>query len=301
MNRRNAIKNTALGLGAVTALGSCNTPKVITTTTSTTTANPSTPLGALKNNINHSVCRWCYSSIPLEAFCESAQEIGIKSIELTTPEEWKILKKYDLTCAIGTHSKASLTKGFNNPKYHGDLQATYRKLIDQAADSGINTVIVFSGNREENIDDKIGLENCAVGLDSLVKYAEKQNINIVMELLNSKIDHKGYQCDRTPWGAALVDKLGSSRFKLLYDIYHMQIMEGDIIATIRQYKDYIGHYHTGGVPGRNEINLNQELNYPAIMKAIVATDYKGYVAQEFIPTYEDKLAALREGIRICDV
>ncbi len=291
MNRRDAIKNTALGLGAVSTLSSCNTTQTAATTS----------LGKLNNNINHSVCRWCYSSIPLEAFCEAAQEIGIKSIELTTPDEWEILKKHNLTCAIGTHKKASLTKGFNNPKYHEELEMTYLNLIDQAVAHGMQTIIVFSGNRTSAINDEQGIENCATGLDKVIKYAEKKNINVVMELLNSKIDHKGYQCDKTPWGAALVDKIGSPNFKLLYDIYHMQIMEGDIIATIRKYKDYIGHYHTGGVPGRNEINLNQELNYPAIMRAIVETGYGGYVAQEFIPTYEDKLAALREGIRICDV
>lgn len=292
MNRRNAIKNTALGLGAVSVLGSCDTKTVVASTTKATRA--------VNNNINHSVCRWCYSSIPLEAFCEAAQEIGIKSIELTTADEWDILKKYNLSCAVGTHKQASLTKGFNNPKYHDNLAATYTKLIDQAADKGIETVIVFSGNRN-GLDDKTGIENCATGLEKVIKHAEKRNIQVVMELLNSKIDHKDYQCDKTPWGAALVDKIGSPNFKLLYDIYHMQVMEGDIIATIRAYKDYIGHYHTGGVPGRNEINLNQELNYPAIMKAILATGYEGYVAQEFIPTYSDKIAALREGILICDV
>lgn len=295
MNRRSAIKNTALSLGAMSALASCNTPSTITEAKST-----AVKMKASGENINHSVCRWCYGSIPLEQFCESAQEMGIKSIELTTPEEWGILKQYNLTCAVGTHKKASLTNGFNDPKFHDSLISTYTTLIDQAADAGIDAIIVFSGNRR-GLDDEAGIENCALGLDKVIKHAEQREVKVVMELLNSKVDHKDYQCDKTPWGAALVEKIGSPNFKLLYDIYHMQIMEGDIIDTIRNYTDHIGHYHTGGVPGRNEINLNQELNYPAIMRAIVATGYKGYVAQEFIPTYDDKIAALREGVMICDV
>jgi hydroxypyruvate isomerase len=161
-------------------------------------------------------------------------------------------------------------------------------------------IIVFSGNRRQ-ISDEQGLDNCAAGLAPVVKAAEQLGVNVVMVLLNSKYNHPDYQCDRTHWGVALAEKIGSPSFSLLYDIYHMQIMEGDVIATIRKYKDYIGHYHTGGVPGRNEINENQELYYPAIMRAIVETGYTGYVGQEFIPTYEDKIAALAEGVRICDV
>jgi len=254
----------------------------------------------MKGNINHSVCRWCYNSIPLEQLCEGVKDIGIKSIEITTPKEWEILQNHGLTSALGTIENASIPNGFNDPKYHASLQQPYLDLIDSAANEGVETIIVFSGNRG-NISDEAGIENCAVGLEKIVKYAEKKDVMIVMELLNSKVNHPDYQCDKTPWGAALIDKIGSSHFKLLYDIYHMQVMEGDVIATIRKYKDYFAHYHTGGVPGRNEINQNQELNYPAIMRAIVETGYKGYVAQEFIPTYEDKLAALKEGVMICDV
>ena len=173
-------------------------------------------------------------------------------------------------------------------------------LIDQAADHGIEKIIAFSGNTG-NLDEATGIDNCALGLDPVVNYASKKNIVIVLEMLNSKTDHKGYQFDNTPIAVKLADKLGSQNFKLLYDIYHMQIMEGDIIATIRKYNSYFGHYHTGGVPGRHEINDSQELNYPAIMQAILDTGYTGYVAQEFVPSYEDKIAALREGILICDV
>lgn len=254
----------------------------------------------LKGNINHSVCRWCYDDIPLEELCEHALRLGIKSVELTIPEEWDTLQKYGLVCAMATHKNADLLHGFSHTQYHEKLIPVYFDLIDRAAEYGMPNVIVFSGNRF-GISEESGLENCASGLDKVVRHAEKKDVMVVIELLNSKVDHPDYQCDHTPWGAALVDKIGSPNFKLLYDIYHMQIMEGDIIATIRKYKDYIAHYHTGGVPGRHEINLTQELNYPPIMQAIVETGFSGYVAQEFIPSGKDKIAALREGVLICDV
>lgn len=250
--------------------------------------------------INHSVCQWCYGDIPLDRFCEQIKELGIHAIDLCTPEGFDTLAKYDLTCSMVTHRRASLEQGFNHVAYHEGLIETYLRLIDHAAEHGMPNVIVFSGNRND-ISEEAGLENCAAGLEKVVKHAEKRDVMVVMELLNSKVDHPDYQCDHTPWGVALVDKIGSPNFKLLYDIYHMQIMEGDIIATIRRYQDYIAHYHTGGVPGRHEINDDQELNYRPIMRAIVQTGYDGYVAQEFIPTYEDKMAALREGIEICTV
>lgn len=250
--------------------------------------------------INHSVCRWCYDSIPLETFCERIKELGIRAIDLCTPEEFAVLEKHGLVCSMVTHRQADLEHGFSHTKYHESLIATYLPLIDQAAEHGMPNVIVFSGNRF-GISEAAGLENCAVGLDQVVRHAERKDVMVVMELLNSRVDHPDYQCDHTEWGVELVDKVGSPNFKLLYDIYHMQIMEGDIIARIRRYSDYIAHYHTGGVPGRHEINDTQELNYPPIMRAIVETGYSGYVAQEFIPTYDDPIAALREGISICTV
>ncbi len=287
LSRRNLLKGAALGAGAA-FLGFPNI------------AGADEKLFSMKGKINHSVCRWCYGSIPLEEFCERSKDIGIQSIELTVSDEWPVLQKYGLTCAVATHANASLTNGFNDPQYHEQLIPIYIDLIRKAADNGIPNVIVFSGNRGDK-NSEVGLVNCAKGLDKVVKEAEKRDVMVVMELLNSKINHPDYQCDNTPWGAALVDIIGSPKFKLLYDIYHMQIMEGDVIHTIRDYKDYIAHYHTGGVPGRNEINESQELNYPAIMRAIVETGFDGYVAQEFIPTYDDKLAALAEGVKICDV
>jgi hydroxypyruvate isomerase len=257
--------------------------------------------GKLKGTINHSACRWCYKDIPLEKLVDQAKDLGLKSIELLNPNEWDTVIKKGLTCAISNSgSSLVISKGFNDIQYHDQLIKDYEFVIPRAAEKGITQVICFSGNRG-TISDKIGLEHSAKGLDKIVKLAEKNNIKVVMELLNSKVDHKDYMCDNTKWGVALVDKIGSPNFKLLYDIYHMQIMEGDVIATIKKYKDYISHYHTGGVPGRHEINETQELNYKAIMKAIVATGFKGYVAQEFLPTRPNLIESLKEGVKICDV
>ena len=255
----------------------------------------------LKGNINHSVCRWCYRDIELEDLCKAAKEMGLSSVELLWPEEYAMAAKYDLSCAISFGSKLGITKGFNDPQYHEQLLKDFKDIIPKAADAGLTNVICFSGNRSESLNDELGMENCLVGLEPVVKFAQKYNINIVMELLNSKVNHPDYMCDFTEWGVKLAERLGMDNFKLLYDIYHMQIMEGDIIATIKKHHQYIGHYHTGGVPGRNEINDTQELYYPAIMKAIVETGYKGHVGQEFVPTWDDQLAALKEGVTICDV
>jgi hydroxypyruvate isomerase len=257
-----------------------------------------TQMGAgLKGRINHSACRWCYNTIPFEDLCKSAKEIGMQSLELTGPSEWEILKKYDLTAAIGWPEEnkwgngMGLTSCFNNVKNHDGLVALYEDLIPKAAKAGIKNLITFSGNRN-GLSDEDGLINCKKGLQRIIKTAEKHDVTITMELLNSKV---------TDWGAALCEMVGSDKFKLLYDIYHMQIMEGDVIATIKKYNQYISHYHTGGVPGRNEIDDTQELNYPAIMKAIVDTGYKGFVGQEFVPARTDKIASLKQGVLICDV
>lgn len=300
MHRRNSIKKTILGASLISLTGGMDVLASPFQGNQQSSGNSNSKNQNMKGNINHSVCRWCYQSIELEEFCEGAKSIGIQSVELTSPKEWPILQKYDLSCALGTDQVANIEHGFNDTNNHEKMYQPYIELIDQAADNGVPNVIVFSGNRR-GISDELGWENCAKGLDKLVKYAESKKVMLVMELLNSKVNHKDYQCDHTAWGVKLVDKIGSPNFKLLYDIYHMQIMEGDIIATIRKYKDYIAHYHTGGVPGRNEINLSQELNYPAIMKSIQGTGYQGFVAQEFIPTYTDKIAALKEGVEICDI
>lgn len=254
----------------------------------------------LKNNINHSVCQWCYSDIPLEKLCEAAKGMGIKSIDLLKPEEWSIAQKYGLTCAMAYASGFGLSKGFSDVSMHSLLLKDYTTNIPKAAEAGLKNVICFSGNAN-GLSYKQGVENCAKGLEPVLKIATANNITMCMELLNSKVDHKDYQCDHTEWGVKLCEKLGSPNFKLLYDIYHMQIMEGNVIATIRNHSQYIAHYHTGGVPGRNEIDETQELYYPAIMRAIVATGFKGFVAQEFVSNSPDKLASLRQGVSICDV
>ncbi|WP_423147361.1 hydroxypyruvate isomerase family protein [Rubrolithibacter danxiaensis] len=254
----------------------------------------------LKGNINHSVCKWCYDKIPLEDLCKAAKEMGIASIELQGPKEWPIIQKHGLTCAMPWGAGKGITEGFNDPKLHDELVASYEDVIPQAAKFGYDKIICFSGNRK-GISDEEGLDNCVKGLQRVMKAAEKYKVTMSMELLNSKVDHHDYQCDNSKWGVELVKRVGSDRFKLLYDIYHMQIMEGDVIRTIRDNHQYFSHYHTGGVPGRNEIDQTQELYYPAIMQAIVDTGYKGFVAQEFIPKHAEPLVSLKESIRICDV
>lgn len=295
-DRRQALKHLAVGAaGALTIPGftnSCQTENSSSKTNSNATGSE-TPF-------RHSVCRWCFQDTPLEAFAEQVKPMGITSIELCNPDEWPILKNHGPTRAVGTIKGVSLTDGYNQPELHADLNKKYMDLAQKAADSGIEKIIVFSGNRK-GLDDETGLENCAVGLDPLVKHAEKLGITVVMELLNSKVDHIGYQCDKTPWGAALVEKVGSPNFKLLYDIYHMQIMEGDVIRTITDYKDHIAHFHTAGVPGRHEIDETQELFYPAIMRAIVENGFTGFVAQEFIPASAEPFESLKKSIEICSV
>lgn len=254
----------------------------------------------LKGKINHSVCKWCYGDIPLEELCQSAKAIGLKSIELLGPSDWPTLKKYGLTCAMPQGAGLGIERGFNDPSLHDELVKSYVDIIPKVADAGYSQIICFSGNRR-GLDDKKGIENCAIGLKRIMPVAEKYNVTLSMELLNSKVDHKDYQADHTAWGAALCEAVGSDKMKLLYDIYHMQIMEGDVIATIKKFHPFISHYHTGGVPGRNEIDETQELYYPAIIRAIVETGFTGFVAQEFIPAREDKLASLQQGVEICDV
>jgi len=253
----------------------------------------------LRGNINHSVCSWCYRSIPLDDLVIAAKEIGITSVELLHEDQWSVVARHGLTCAMAYVSPTALETGFNDLALHEQLIKDYIAGIPKAADAGLKNVICFSGNRN-GISDAQGLENCARGLETVVKAAARYNITVCMELLNSKVDHVDYQCDHTEWGVRLCEKIGSDNFKLLYDIYHMQIMEGDVISTITKYKKYIAHYHTGGVPGRREIDNKQELYYPAIMEAIVAMGYTGFVAQEFIPV-KDPLTSLREAVIHCDI
>lgn len=254
----------------------------------------------LKGNINHSVCRWCYGDIPLEQLCVGVNKIGFGAIDLVGPKDWPVLKQHGLYSSMCNGAEISLTKGWNHTEYHETLIKSYTEHIDLVAKAGYKNLICFSGNRE-GMDGETGIKNCVTGLKQILGQAEKQGVIIHMELLNSKVNHPDQMCDNTKWGIELVKQIGSENFKLLYDIYHMQIDEGDVIRTIQDGHAYFGHYHTGGVPGRHEIDETQELYYPAIMKAIIATGFKGYVAQEFIPAKPDKLKSLKAAVKICDV
>lgn len=257
-----------------------------------------------KGSINHSVCSWTYGFLSLDALCRLVKELKIDTIDLVAPKDFALLKEHAVNCSMCyTAGKVSLTQGWNDPTNHAWLIKDYLETIPMIAEAGFKNLICFSGNRN-GMDNQTGLLNCARGLQQILPVAEKFGISIQMELFNSKIDHKDYMADNSAWGVQLCKELGSTNFKLLYDIYHMQISEGDIIRTIQDNHAYFGHYHTAGVPGRHEIDESQELYYPAIMRAIAATGYTGYVAQEFIPsgkTKEEKIAALRKAIQICTI
>jgi hydroxypyruvate isomerase len=257
----------------------------------------------LKGNINHSVCRWTYSHLTLDELCVLVKKLGFSAIDLIGPKEWDILKKHGIYSSMCNGAEISLADGWNDKKNHATLIKNYTEHIELVAKAGYKNLICFSGNRR-GMNDEIGMQNCADGLKQIMSLAERKGVIIQMELFNSKVDHPDYMCDKSAWGIALCKKIGSPNFKLLYDIYHMQINEGDVIRTIKDNHQYFGHYHTAGVPGRNEIDETQELFYPAIMKAILATGYKEYVAQEFIPTgktKEEKAKALKYAIKKCDV
>jgi hydroxypyruvate isomerase len=252
--------------------------------------------------VKQSVCRWCYQSMTVEQLAAGAKRIGLRSVELLEPEEWPAVKAAGLTCAMVNapgDPKIRLTSGFNHVENHARLVPAYLERIAWVKDAGLPNLICFSGSRA-GLTDEEGLSNCAKGLAAILPAAERAGVTICMELLNSKVDHHDYQCDHTTWGVALVKRVASSRFKLLYDIYHMQIMEGDVIRTIRDNHEHIAHFHTGGVPGRHEIDDAQELHYPAVMRAIRDTGFTGFVAQEFIPTREP-LVSLAEAAKICTV
>jgi len=291
-NRRTVIKNLIAGSVALPAsqlfAGNMSEPQI------------NAPF-ALKGNINHSVCQWTYNFMSLEELCQLVKSIGFNAIDLIGPEGWPTLQKHGIFSSMCyVKGGSSLTKGWNDTNNHAQLTAQYTESIPLVQQNGYKNLICFSGSRD-GMDDETGLKNCVTGLKPIVELAEKHNVIIQMELLNSKVDHKDYMCDNHKWGVELCKRLGSENFKLLYDIYHMQIDEGDVIRTIQDNHQYFGHYHTGGVPGRHEIDESQELYYPAIMKAIFKTGFKDYVAQEFIPVAQDKAASLKKAIEICDV
>ena len=254
---------------------------------------------ATKGRLKQSVCRWCFGSTPLDQLCKAAAEMGLKSVELLKPDEWAVARQHGLTCAVAfTVDSNPIPKGFNRVENHDAIIKELEERLPLVKAAGIPNQICFSGNRA-GMDDKEGLKNCAKGLKRITPLAEKLGVTVIMELLNSRHDHKDYMCDRTEWGANLVKEVGSPRFKLLYDIYHMQIMEGDVIQTVMDNWDAIGHFHTAGVPGRRDLDDKQELNYKAICDALVNKKYDGYFGQEFIP--RDGLNSLRTAAALCDV
>ena len=253
--------------------------------------------------IRHSVSRWCFGSTPLDTLCKKCLQYGITGIDLLKLDEIPIVQSLGMECSITAahpdeNDIGEIEKGFNNPSFHPALHEIYQKLIPAAAALGVKQVICFSGNRD-GISEQDGISHCATGLAPLIALAQQHGITLVMELLNSKVDHPDYQCDHTAWGAALCERIGSAHFKLLYDIYHMQIMEGDVIRTIQTYHQHISHYHTAGVPGRHEFNDAQELNYPAIAQAIKATGFDGFIGQEYVPTTEDPFEFLPKAVKLC--
>jgi len=252
------------------------------------------PAGRLKQ----SLCRWCYAKIPLDDLCRQAAEMGVSGVDLVEPADWPTIRKYGLVPTI-TQGDAKIPDGWNRKESHDRLEAEIRARIVRAADAKVPNVITFSGNRQ-GISDEEGKENCVIGLKRIAKFAEDKGVTVCMELLNSKVNHKDYQCDHTGWGVDVIRGVDSPRVKLLYDIYHMQVMEGDIIRTIKENIQYIAHFHTGGVPGRHELDDTQELQWRTIAKAIAELNYQGYIAHEFLPT-KDPMASLRQAVELCTV
>ncbi len=291
ISRRSMLRMAAGASTAAFTLGSC------------AAANKRGERVVTKGRINQSVAHWCFEKYwDVEQMCRIAKQLGCKSIELIDPKHWPTLRKHGLVCAI--HGSHGFDKGMNNPNYHDMCLAKLRDSIDACSEYGFPNVITFTGFRE-NIRDDAGIRNCVNGYKKIIRYAEAKKVNLCLEILNSRVNvemqgHPGYQGDHTDYCMEIVKKVGSPRMKLLFDIYHVQIMDGDIIARIRQYKDYIGHYHTAGNPGRRELDDKQEINYKPIMEEIAKTGYTGYVGQEFIPT-RDPLEGLSEAVALCDV
>lgn len=293
-SRRDAIKKLATGTAGLAAVGSL----------ASFATEEQEELMNLKGTINHSVCYWTHNFLSLDELCVLVKKLGFGAIDLLTPKEWPTVQKHGINCSMCyTGGKISLTEGWNDTKYHDWLIKDYTEAIPLVAQAGYKNLICFSGNRN-GMDEETGLQNMSNGIKQIIGLAEKHGVTIQIEVFNSKVNHPDYMADNTQWTIELCKRIGSPNFKILYDIYHMQISEGDIISTIQKHHQYFGHYHTAGVPGRHEINETQELYYPAIMKAIAATGYKGYVAQEYMPTgktREEKIAALKKAIKVCDV
>ena len=252
-----------------------------------------------QGRLTQSVCRWCYRDIPLRDFFRQVSALGLTAVDLLQPDEWPIAQEYGLTCSTGYGGADSITDGLNDPANHAEIVRKLEANLPRAAAAGVPQVIAFFGNRR-GLSDAAGINNCVAVLERIAPIAERENVTLVIELLNSRVSHPDYQGDRTSFGVEVVRRVDSSHVKLLYDIYHMQIMEGDVIRTIRDNQQYIAHYHTAGVPGRHELDDTQELNWPAICRALVETGYQGYFAHEFIPT-RDPMTSLREAVELCAV
>jgi len=252
-----------------------------------------------KGRIKQSVSRWCYQKIALDELCQRSAEMGLKAIDLLTVEEWEVPHRYGLICSMGYAGGGDIPNALNRTEHHAAIEEAFRKNIPIAAKQGVPNVITFSGNRA-GMSDEDGAKNTIAGLNRVKKIAEDNGVTICLELLNSKVDHHDYMCDHTAWGVRVMEAVNSPRVKLLYDIYHMQIMEGDLIRTIQKNIQWLGHFHTGGVPGRHELDNTQEVHWDAVMRGIAVTNYNGYVAHEFVPT-RDPLTSLREAVDLCDV
>jgi hydroxypyruvate isomerase len=252
-----------------------------------------------KGRVKQSVSRWCYQQIPLDDLCASAAQMGLKAVDLLNLEEFQVPARYGLICSMGYAGGGEIASAMNRVENHAKIEQAFRKNIPLAAKAGVPNVITFSGNRA-GMSDQEGTKNTIAGLNRVKKIAEDHGVTICMELLNSKVDHKDYMCDHTAWGVRVVEAVNSPRVKLLYDIYHMQIMEGDLIRTIQQNIQWLGHFHTGGVPGRHELDNTQEVQWDGVMRGIAATGFQGYVAHEFVPT-RDPLTSLRQAVDLCDV
>lgn len=279
------------GLGAVA--GVAGAPLLQTAEALTPLEAPASPTRDVP--YRQSVARWCFANTPLDQLCVEAKRIGLHAVDLLSENDWGVPVAHGLRCAIA-NGPGPIADGWNRPDLHDRLVAESERLLPLVAAAGIPQMIVFSGNRR-GMSDGEGIANCVAGLGRIVPLAERHGVTLVMEMLNSKVDHRDYHADRTEWAAQVARGLGSERFRLLYDVYHMQIMEGDVVRTIERYAPLISHYHTAGVPGRNEIDDTQELNYGRIARAIAGTGFTGYVAHEFIPK-RAPLESLAEAQRI---
>ena len=252
-----------------------------------------------KSNIRQSVSRWCYQKIPLDKLCAYAAEIGLKAVDLLNPDEFEVPARYGLVCSMGYAGGGEIGSAMNRVENHAKIEEGFRKYIPLAAKAGVPNVITFSGNRN-GMSDEEGAKNTIAGLNRVKKIAEDHGVTICIELLNSKVDHLDYMCDHSAWGVQVVQAVNSPRVKLLFDIYHMQIMEGDLVRSIQKNIDWIAHFHTGGVPGRHELDATQEVQWDGVMRGIAATNFRGYVAHEFVPT-RDPLTSLRQAADLCDI